>query len=155
MYWYFDRKKLQAFGSHLSKSIIAVKYYSMEQLIKLMVKEESSTGEQAKRIIESFIQSCINLDASIFEPMIEEDQYFDDLDKYQFLAFLRAQFDSAKQQGFKKMIVKTGRCEMCLKGHLTYEFYGNGPYPRFAYVIETENGEAKNIFNCNASSGWF
>lgn len=143
------------FGSHLSKSIIAAKYYSMEQLIKLKVKEESSTGEKAERIINSFIKSCINLDASILEPMIEEEgQFFDDLDKYRFLAFLRAQFDSARVQGLKKMIVKYGRCELCVMNHQTYEFYGKKSTPRFAYVIEILNGEVKNIFNCNASSGW-
>ncbi|MCR9228554.1 MAG: hypothetical protein NXH90_14145 [Flavobacteriaceae bacterium] len=126
----------------------------MEKLIKLKVKEESSTVEQAKRIIDSFIKSCINLDASILEPMIEEGQFFDDLDKYRFLAFLRAQFDSAKAQGLKKMIVEYGRCELCVMGHKTYEFYGTKSTPRFAYVIEIVDGEAKNIFNCNASSGW-
>jgi hypothetical protein len=39
-------------------------------------------------------------------------------------------------------------------GHQTYEFYGEKSTPRFAYVIEIINGEVKNIFNCNASSGW-
>ncbi|MBW8241467.1 hypothetical protein K1F50_01555 [Muricauda oceani] len=126
----------------------------MEQLIKLKIKEESSTGENGERIIDSFIKSCINLDASILEPMIEEDQFFDDLDKYRFLAFLRAQFDSARSQGLKKMIVRTGRCELCVMGHKTYEFYGKKSTPRFAYVIEIVNGKVKNIFNCNASSGW-
>lgn len=126
----------------------------MNQLVKLKIKEGSSTGERAERILDSFIQSCINLDASILEPMIEEEQFFDGLDKYRFLAFLRGQFDSAKAQGIKKMIMKYGRCEMCIKGHLTYEFYGNGPNPRFAYAIEIVHDKVKNIFNCNASSGW-
>lgn len=126
----------------------------MEQLIKLKVKQGSSEGEQANRIIDSFIQSCIHLDTSVLSTMIEEDQFFDDLDKYRFLAFLRAQFDSAKAHGLERMIVKHGRCELCVMGHQTYEFYGTKSTPRFAYVIEIANGEVKNIFNCNASSGW-
>ncbi|WP_421808699.1 hypothetical protein [Flagellimonas sp.] len=124
------------------------------ELIKLKVKKKAAIGDITRIITKSFIEACINLDTSIIEPLIEEEAYFDDLDKYRFLAFLRAQFDSAKEQGLKRMIVKTGQCEICLKGHLTYEFYGNRPKPRFAYVIEIVNGEVKNIFNCNASSGW-
>ncbi|RIV68762.1 hypothetical protein [Flagellimonas aequoris] len=126
----------------------------MEQLIKLKVKEESSTGEQAKRIVDSFIMSCIELNSKILEPMVNEDQLFDDKDKYRFLAFLKAQFDSARKKGLKKMVVKNGYCELCLRGCSTYEFYGTKSTPRFAYLIEIVNGEVKNIFNCNASSGW-
>ncbi|WP_421808756.1 hypothetical protein [Flagellimonas sp.] len=125
------------------------------ELIKLKIKKEASSGEFATIITNSFIEACVNLDTSIIEPLIHEDSLFDDLDKYRFLAFLRAQFDSAKEQGLKKMIVKPGKCGLCIRGHSSFEFYGKGPKPRFAYVIETENGEVKNIFNCNASSGWF
>ena len=63
------------------------------ELIKLKVKEVAAKGDTAKRIIDSFIESCIKLDASIIEPLILEEQYFDDLDKYRFLAFLKGQFD--------------------------------------------------------------
>lgn len=125
------------------------------ELIKLKIKKEAATGDNARTIINSFIEAWIILDTRIIEPLIEDTANFDDLDKYRFLAFLRAQFESAKEQGLKRMIVKPGKCELCLRGHSSYEFYGNGPNPRFAYIIETENGEVKNIFNCNASSGWF
>ena len=127
----------------------------MAELIKLKVKKNISKGVDAQRIIKSFIESCVNFDPSTIEPFIKDDQYFDDLDKYRFLAFLKAQFDSARSVGLKKMIVRQGSCEMCIIGHDTYEFYGEDGKIRFAYIIEKKNGEVKNIFNCNASSGWF
>lgn len=125
------------------------------ELIILKVKEEATTGEIAEKITKSFIEACINLDASIFAPIVQEDDIFDELEKYRFLAFLSKQFDLAKAKGIKKMIVKTGRCDLCARGHSTFEFYGKSPKPEFAYVVEIKNGVVKNIFNCNGSSGWF
>ena len=127
----------------------------MAEIIKLKVKKNISNGVDVERIVKSFIESCVNFDPSTIEPFIKDDQYFDDLDKYRFLAFLKAQFDSARSVGLKKMIVRQGSCEMCIIGHDTYEFYGEDGKIRFAYIIEKKNGEVKNIFNCNASSGWF
>ena len=124
------------------------------ELIKLKAKLDGKQRPQSEIIVKSFIQSCTNLDTTMFEPYIEDDQLFDDKDKYRFLAFLKSQFDSAKKMGLTKMILKQGRCEMCLRGHKSYEFYGEEDKPRFAYVIEEKGGEIKNIFNCNASSGW-
>ncbi|MDL5514820.1 hypothetical protein QSE00_23625 [Arenibacter sp. M-2] len=37
----------------------------------------------------------------------------------------------------------------------TYEYFGDDGKIRFAYIIEKKEEEIKNIFNCNASSGWF
>ncbi|MFD2589082.1 hypothetical protein ACFSQJ_19310 [Croceitalea marina] len=125
------------------------------ELIKLKFKPELSTAEESQGIVDSFIQSCVNLNTTILEPILEEDCVYDDREKYEFLAFLKAQFDSAKKIGLRKMIVKQGRCTLCISGHISYEFYGQANRPRFAYVIELENRRVKNIFNCNASSGWF
>ena len=125
------------------------------ELIKLKVKQVAGKGETAKMIVYSFIQACTNLDASILEPLINEEQLFDDLDKYRFLDFLKGQFDYAKELGFTETIMRRGKCEMCVIGHPSYEFYGEDGKIRFAYIIEEKEGEVKNIFNCNASSGWF
>ena len=125
------------------------------ELIKLKVKEVAAKGDTAKRIIDSFIESCIKLDASIIEPLILEDNIFDDLDKYRFLAFLKGQFDYAMSIGLKETIMRKGKCQLCIIGHSTFEFCGEDGKIRFAYIIEEKEGEVKNIFNCNASSGWF
>tara|TARA_R110002049_G_scaffold308133_1_gene511032 strand:- start:5856 stop:6245 length:390 start_codon:yes stop_codon:yes gene_type:complete len=124
------------------------------ELIKLKVKQVAGKGEAAKMIVYSFIQACTKLDASILEPLINEDQLFDDLDKYRFLDFLKGQFDYAKELGFTETIMQRGKCGLCIIGHSTFEFYGKDGKIRFAYIIEEKEGEIKNIFNCNASSGW-
>ena len=93
------------------------------EIIKLRVKKKASIGETAQRITEKFIEACLAMDASIFEPMIEEDQYFEELDKYRFLASLKQQFDWAIARGAKDISMKRGRCELCVIGHSTYEFY--------------------------------
>ena len=125
------------------------------ELIKLKVKPEASKGNAAEEITNKFIEACIQLDASIIEPLLNEDQYFDDLDKYRFLDFLKGQFEAARAIGLNRTILHHGTCGLCEIGHSTYEFFGEDGKIRFAYIIEKKKNEIKNIFNCNASSGWF
>ncbi|WP_405247839.1 hypothetical protein [Cellulophaga sp. Asnod2-G02] len=123
------------------------------EIIKLRIRKESSTGENSQRILEKFIKACKALDCSIIEPLIDDDHYFEELDKYRFLASLREQFDWAIDRGAKTIEMKLGRCEMCVIGHPAYEFYGNESNPEFAYIINTKKGVILDIFLCNASSG--
>ena len=51
-------------------------------LIKLQIKKEAASGKLSDEITSKFIEACIKLDASIFEPLVNEEQYFQDLDKY-------------------------------------------------------------------------
>ena len=125
------------------------------ELIKLKVREQASSGTEAKLIINSFVESCLKLDTTIIEPLLNEDQYFEEKDKYRFLAFLKKQFQAARAKGLEGTILKHGRCGMCLMGHSTYEFFGTNGKIRFAYIIEQKDGKVKDIYNCNASSGWF
>lgn len=126
----------------------------MPELIKLKIKSEATTGEAAQKIISHFIEACLNLDCSIIEPMIDENQYFEELDKYRFLATLKHKFDSAIARGVTKITMRKGKCEMCVIGHSTYEFYGNRSKPEFAYIINTNKQGIRDIFLCNGSSGW-
>ncbi len=122
------------------------------ELIKLKVKKEASTGERAQRIIDKFIEACLALDCSLFEPMIEED-YFED-GKYKFLASLKQQHDWAVKRGAKDITMKRGKCQLCVIGHSTYEFHSQHNLIEFAYVIKSKNGKIMDIHLCNMSSGW-
>lgn len=125
------------------------------ELIKLKVKEQSSKGTEARLIINSFIDACVKLDTKIIEPLLSEEQYFEEKDKYRFLAFLKGQFKAAKAKGFERTVLGRGKCEMCVIGHDTHEFFGADGKIMFSYIIEQKDGEIKDIYNCNASSGWF
>ena len=61
-----------------------------------MEKKKRFEDQEGHKIKNRFIRSCLELDASIFEPLIKEDQYFQDLDKYRFLASLKEEFSSWK-----------------------------------------------------------
>tara|TARA_R110002033_G_scaffold166104_3_gene204485 strand:+ start:870 stop:1259 length:390 start_codon:yes stop_codon:yes gene_type:complete len=124
------------------------------ELLKLKVKKKYSSGEPAQKIISHFIKACLALDCSIIESMIDENQYFEDLDKYRFLASLKQQFDWATTRGATNIRMQKGKCEMCVVGHTTYEFYGGKPTPEFAYIINTTKKGIRDIFLCNGSSGW-
>ena len=118
------------------------------ELIKLKVRKESSQGDSADLIIQKFKESCINLDASIFESLIKVDQYFDDLDKFRFLQSLKNEFDRVKAKGITTTTtLKEGECLMCFRGSPNFEFYGKDTKPEFAYIIHKEEGIIINIVN--------
>jgi len=125
------------------------------ELIKLKVKAKASKGTEANLIINSFIEACTKLDTNLIEPLLNEEQYFEEKNKWKFLAFLKGQFAAAKGKGCDRTILGRGKCEMCVIGHDTYEFFGADRKIRFSYIIEEKDGEIKDIYNCNASSGWF
>lgn len=123
------------------------------ELVKLKIKKEASNGESAKKIIERFVLACTSLDCSVFEPMIKDNQYFEELDKYRFLTSLKQQFDWAITRGATNIYMKKGKCELCVLGHSTYEFYGKKENPEFSYIINLKQDEVIDIFLCNMSSG--
>lgn len=126
------------------------------QLIKLKTRQETSTIDQSQLIKETFLKACKNLDASIFEPLVEEDQYFEDLDKYRFLNSMKSQFDYLKSIGIEEVKLVMGTCKMCFVGDRVYEFYKEPKKgkPAFAYNIKEEGGKIKDIFRCNYSDGY-
>lgn len=122
------------------------------ELIKLKIKLKSDTNY----IKETFLEACQNLDASIFEPLIEEDQYFEELDKYRFLQSMKEQFDYLKGKGYKRVVMTLGTCKMCFEGDRVYEFNIEAikGKPAFAYNIQEKDGIIKDIFRCNFSDGY-
>ena len=126
------------------------------ELIKLKTKQESSTKDHSQLIKKTFLKACQKLDASIFEPLIDEDQYFEELDKYRFLQSMKSQFDYLKGLGLEEVKLSMGTCKMCFVGDKVYEFYKepNKGKPAFAYNIKEENGCIKDIFRCNLSTGY-
>ncbi|MEM5563953.1 hypothetical protein WNY78_02505 [Psychroserpens sp. AS72] len=123
------------------------------ELIKLKVKATSSIGGKALIIMNTFTSACERLDASIFEPLIEEDQYFQDLNKYKFLESLKNEFDLLKGRGFSRTTMIKGTCKGCHCGDRVYQFYTNRVYPAFAYIIHEQNNQVVDIFMCNLSDG--
>src|SRR5690606_27758679 len=71
---------------------LGLRVSEIDELIKLKVKSESNS----QYIKETFLKACKNLDASMFEPLIDEDQYFENLNKYKFLLSMKEQFDYLK-----------------------------------------------------------
>ena len=68
----------------------------MQEVIKLKLSQKAIEQNYSKEIAGKFIESCLKLDASIFEPLIEEDEYFQDLDKYRFLDSMKKVFQPFK-----------------------------------------------------------
>jgi hypothetical protein len=126
------------------------------ELIKLRTKQETSSRANSKFIKETFLKACINLDVAVFEPLIDEDQYFQDLDKYRFLHSIKKQFDYLKGKGVKKVELVMGTCKACFNGEVVHEFYvvPEVGKPVFAFNIQEVQGEIKDIFRCNYSDGY-
>lgn len=113
----------------------------------------TSKGELSNEVKSKFIESCQKLDASIFEPYIDEEEYFQDLDKYRFLQSLKDEFDRVKEKNILSTTLIKGKCEGCYPSQDTYQFYGKKVTPEFSYVIHQKEGNVSDILMCNSSSG--
>ena len=126
----------------------------MQEVIKLKIKKTKKTESIDNLVIEKFIESCLRLDASIFEPLIEEDQYFEEMDKYRFLDSLKINFDKLINLGITETVLKIDKCRGCTNGHKTHEFHAKEEM-KFSYIIYLENGKLLDIYQCNLSNGFF
>jgi len=119
---------------------------------KLPVKDKIAVDAPKVDLAKAFIEACIKLDASLFEPYIKEEHYFQDLDKYRFLASMKENFDRVRKFGNSKTRLVQGMCIGCQRGHTTYGFYTGASKKEFAYVmLKDEHGELSDIFQCYMS----
>ena len=124
------------------------------EIVKLKIKQENQTLRKDKEIEDKFIEACMNLDETIFAPLIDEDQYFEDLDKYRFLQTMKNVFDRARWLKHSSVVPRKGVCTGCQGGHETYEFKGEDMQHVFSYIIiRNDDGFIEDIFQCMYSSG--
>lgn len=125
-----------------------------KQLIKLKLTEQAKEKGQGRIIHEKFIEACTHLDASIIEPFIDEDQIFEDVDKYRFLDSLKQNLDLAKEAGAEMTTLRNGKCHGCELGHPTAEFYSGDKF-QFSYIIKYDSsGSLEDIFQCVLTTGF-
>lgn len=117
---------------------------------------------QSQLVISKFIEACISQDASIFEPYMQEDDVFEDKEKYLFLAQLKDLFSEIKSEIPVPYYVGVRDSECCGcpegKGKLVKHFelkhrLSNKVLDGFAFIIDTENGILKDIFRCYDYAG--
>ena len=118
--------------------------------------QQKAQPSHSEIIIEAFIESCKALDASIFEPFMDEENVFENKNKYLFLASLKTEFESFKKDKpvSISIVVNDGTCAGCNHGKAVKIFSVKGwdseKYnDRFGYVIEKKDGILKDIFRCN------
>ncbi len=106
-------------------------------------------------IIDKFIESCLKLDASIFEPYMHEDDVFEDKEKYTFLAQLHGMFDEFARHAFNDFTVTVNDsiCKGCVKGQSVKHFkvfnsIAKKPLHEFAFMIVINDGILKDIYRC-------
>lgn len=126
----------------------------MTEVTKLRLKTKKLSINKQNEIVDAFINACVRMDPSIFEPLMHEDQLFEDKTKWVFMTDLRNKLWSKSLENSNKLSVRTGQCEGCSCGQETLEFYDEKGKFHFAYLIEKEKGEVKDIFECFMSSGW-
>ena len=113
-------------------------------------------GSRSDEIINAFVQSCLKLDACIFESFMEEEEVFEDKDKYLFLASLKNLFDEIRNNDslFYSVKVTDDSCRGCSLGKPVkiFSYKGFGKYittGKFGYLVEMEDGILKDIYRCN------
>ena len=118
--------------------------------------QQQAQPDYSQTIIEAFLKSCKALDASVFEPFMEEDNVFEDKNKYLFLAGLKTLFDRYKsiEHLCSDVYLHDGTCAGCQYGKAVKLFSvvlsGRKIFKdQFAYVIEKEDGILKDIYRCS------
>lgn len=111
-------------------------------------------------ILSKFLESCLNLDAAIFEPYINEDDYFEDVEKYTFLYQLHGLFEEFRKDTLDDFTVKMkhSECKGCAKGKPVYRFevYNNDTkimVNDFAFLIDMRDGVLNDIYRCYDFAG--
>lgn len=116
--------------------------------------------DYSQNIIDKFIESCLKLDASIFEPYMNEDDVFEDKEKYIFLSQMHSMFSEFARDtldDFKVEVINTV-CKGCVKGEPAKHFKVTNnatkkPLDEFAFMIEVEKGILKDIYRCYEYDG--
>lgn len=124
---------------------------------RLFSQQHSNISEQ---IVQAFIMSCMKLDASIFEPLMNEEDVFEEKEKYLFLAQLKEIFEDFRQDTLDefKVTMKETTCNGCEPGKQVkhFEIYHSqsGRYAGdFAFLIDVDNGRLKDIYQCYDYAG--
>ena len=108
---------------------------------------------KSKKVIDKFIESCLHLDASIFEPLMGEEDVFETKEKYRFLAELKRLFDKGRilSKGDFRVNVEDCTCKGCSLGRTVkhFEVVGsktNRNFGGFGFLIDAEDEILKNIY---------
>lgn len=110
-------------------------------------------------LIDKFIECCLKLDASIFEPYMTEDDVFEDKEKYSFLAQTKEMFNEVKSKSLDdfKVEVQNTTCKGCSTGDPVFHFrvatINKIPVDEFAYLIDVKDGILKDIYRCYDYNG--
>ena len=135
----------------------------MEQVIHLKTTlsfQGKVTTDESALIVEKFIDACMLLDVSVFEPFMNEDDNFEDKDKYRFLERLHKSFEEYRQDLLDDFFVEriTTICEGCSNGKRVEQFKICEGEPKkfyddFGFLIDEENGKLIDIYQCNQYKG--
>lgn len=128
----------------------------MKELIKLKLKTDCISDSKSNEIVDAFINACCRLDPSLFEPYMDEEDVFEDKDKWEFMTDFRNKLWNLENVPGEKLYVQLGRCLgcKCSTKDETHEFYDiNGKF-YFAYLFEKKDGDVTDIYECYISSGY-
>lgn len=132
-----------------------IKTENMNEVIRLKLKVNETTIEKSGEVKNAFIEACRNLDPVRFEPLMQENEIFQDLDKWRFLeSFKRVLIMAKREVDYNEVLqLRSGKCRGCQCGKTTFEFLNSSGKQLFAYMILEEAGIVTDIFLCNWSSG--
>jgi|CXWL01.1.fsa_nt_gi hypothetical protein len=126
---------------------------------------EKNDISYSDELIECFVKACTNLDVAIFEPLMHEDDVFEDKDKYRFLSSLKILFEEYRNENTVsfKVYALNDVCNGCKLGKpvKSFKIFAMKKDPitqerlfcrgQFAFLIELENGILNDIYRCNRS----
>jgi len=131
----------------------------MDGIIHCRTKKEFQITEhenESLEIVNKFIEAFILLDVSVFEPYMAENDVFEDMDKYRFLADIHSRFERIKSKIDGDFWVEnsTTTCPACSYGKRVEHFkIYNKTTQKLqegaGYLIDVRDGILFDIYRCN------
>lgn len=127
----------------------------MSQALFLTKKSQADFNFN-QSIKEAFISACEKLDISAIEKLIEEEDNFEDRDKWSFLGKYKARFDNIRNKhGVKELFRGKGNCGNCYKGKEVVSFRDSKNDIYFGFLFREENNTIVDIWECNNFDDFF
>lgn len=99
---------------------------------------------------EQLLLAFRTMDIEAFEKLLSEDQtFYDDKNKWQFLAELKKEFDEFKNSGDTELMESSGICRGCHWNMKGFRFTGNRSGKNIDYVFAEKEDDVMDLVGCS------
>lgn len=113
--------------------------------------KETHKPEIRTSIVKQILEACKDLDVVAIHDFIEDDSIFEKMQKYEFLAQLRDEFNKCRADGITELVQYNALCQNCYPRSTVLAFKGADGKKRFGLIFQPLISMATNITICTVN----